>query len=132
MAINIAAHLQHQPMSGNHSKAESHAEAHMNEQGRSNRWTCAQFLIMGGSDNDGNGLAYSQRLSGMAPGKTPAWTVENMAGYRRFEGCAVLLPNGTVFLTSGAQYGAALLHQTRRGYWTDVLPAYDVSWQLSM
>ena len=82
---------------------------------------------MGGSDDDGNGLAYSQRLSGVAPGKTPAWTVENMNGYRRFEGCAVLLPDGTVFLTSGAQYAAALPHQTRRGCQTDPLPASNVS-----
>ena len=63
---------------------------------------------MGGSDDSGNGLAYSQRLSNVAPGKTPAWTVENMNGYPRFEGCAVLLPDGTVFLTSGAQHGAAI------------------------
>ena len=69
-----------------------------------------QFLIMGGSDDSGNGLAYSQRLSNIAPYKTPSWLVENMNGYRRFEGCAVLLPDGTVFLTSGAQYGAALVH----------------------
>ena len=76
------------------------------------QWASAQFLIMGGSDDSGNGLAYSQRLSGVAPYQTPSWTVENMNGYRRFEGCAVLLPDGTVFLTSGASYGAASqLHQ---------------------
>ena len=97
-------------MPGNRSKAESHAAALRGacvlRRGRSDYWAPAQFLIMGGSDDSGNGLAYSQRLSGVAPGQTPAWTVENMAGYRRFEGCAVLLPDGTVFLTSGAQYGA--------------------------
>ena len=99
-------------MPGNRSKAESHATALRGacvlSRGRSDRRASAQFLIMGGSDDSGNGLAYSQRLSGVAPGKTPVWTVENMNGYPRFEGCAVLLPDGTVFLTSGAQYGAAL------------------------
>ena len=111
MASRNDPHLQHQPMPGNHSKAEAYAAALRGacvlSRGWSHRWASAQFLIMGGSDDSGNGLAYSQRLSGVAPGKTPAWTVENMAGYRRFEGCAVLLPDGTVFLTSGAQHGAA-------------------------
>ena len=115
MTVGINAHLQHEPMPGNHTRAESHAEAHVHEQGRSDRWAPAQLLIMGGSDDSGNGLAYLQRLSGVAPGQAPAWTAENMAGYRRFEGCAVLLPDGTVSLTSGAQYGAALpLHRLLR------------------
>ena len=63
-----------------------------------------QVLIMGGADNDGNGLAYSQRLTGMAPGQTAEWQQEAM-GLKRIEGVGVLLPDGTVFLCSGASYG---------------------------
>ncbi len=59
---------------------------------------------MGGADNNGNGLAYSQRLSGIVPGQTAKWQQEYM-GQTRIEGVGVLLPDGTVFLCSGASGG---------------------------
>ena len=60
---------------------------------------------MGGSDDDGQGLPYSQRLSNLAPGQTPTWTLEPMQGQQRIEGVGILLPDGTVFLCSGAEEG---------------------------
>ena len=59
---------------------------------------------MGGADNNGNGLAYSQRLTGIVPGQTAGWQQEDME-VKRIEGVAVLLPDGTVFLCSGASGG---------------------------
>ena len=67
----------------------------------------AQVLIMGGSDLNSNGLPYSQRLSDIGPGQTPVWTQESMQGQPRIEGVGVLLPDGTVFLCSGAGSGEA-------------------------
>ncbi len=67
----------------------------------------AQILIAGGADSNANGLTYSSRLSGIAPGQTAAWTQEDMQGVGRIEGVAVLLPDGTVFLCSGANQGEA-------------------------
>ena len=51
------------------------------------------------------GLPYSQRLSNIAPGQMPVWTLDSMQGQPRIEGVAVLLPDGTVFLCSGAESG---------------------------
>ena len=59
---------------------------------------------MGGADNNGDGLDYSQRLSGIVPGQTAVWQQEDM-GQKRIEGVGVLLPDGTVFLCSGASGG---------------------------
>ena len=67
---------------------------------------CMQVLIMGGADDTGEGLPYSQRLSNLGPGQTPSWTLEPMQGQPRIEGVGVLLPDGTVFLCSGAEAGA--------------------------
>ncbi len=61
---------------------------------------------MGGPDDNGEGLPYSQRLSNLAPRQTPTWTLEPMMGQPRIEGVGVLLPDGTVFLCSGAAEGA--------------------------
>lgn len=36
-----------------------------------------QVMLLGGT-NGSHGLAYSQRLSNIAPGKTPTWTIEYM------------------------------------------------------
>ncbi len=64
---------------------------------------------MGGSDDEGIGLTYSQRLSNLVPGQTPSWTLEAMQGQPRIEGVGVLLPDGTVFLCSGAEQGRTAL-----------------------
>ena len=73
-------------------------------------WVCClQVLVMGGADDTGEGLPYSQRLSNLGPGQTPSWTYEPMQGQQRIEGVGVLLPDGTVFLCSGAEQGRAPL-----------------------
>ena len=65
----------------------------------------AQILLAGGADSNGNGLAYSTRMSNIGPGLQPTLVQESM-GQARIEGCATNLPDGTVFLTSGAANGA--------------------------
>ena len=75
--------------------------------------TCAQILLMGGADNNGNGLNYSQRLTSIGAGLQSSWVQENMQGIARIEGTAVLLPDGTVFLCSGAANGERLTRLSR-------------------
>ena len=65
-----------------------------------------QVLLMGGADGNGNGLSYSQRLSTIGAGLQMGVVQEAMAGVARIEGTAVVLPDGTVFLCSGAASGA--------------------------
>lgn len=73
---------------------------------------------MGGADDMGEGLPYSQRLSNLGPGQTPSWTYETMQDQPRIEGVGVVLPDGTVFLCSGAENGEhALLPQCRTYFW---------------
>lgn len=61
---------------------------------------------MGGADGNGNGLNYSQRLTNIGAGLQASYVQESMQGVARIEGTAVLLPDGTVFLCSGAANGA--------------------------
>lgn len=68
-----------------------------------------QVLIMGGADNNGTGLTYSQRMSNIGPGLTPVIVQEDMMGQGRIEGTAVVLPDGSVFLNSGAAMGMSPL-----------------------
>ena len=63
---------------------------------------------MGGADRNAIGLNYSSRLSNIAPGQHASWTVEDMQGVARIEGVGVLLPDGQVFLCSGAGQGGSL------------------------
>ena len=64
----------------------------------------AQILLAGGADDVGNGLAYSTRITNLGVGLQPTLVQENM-GKARIEGCATNLPDGTVFMTSGAANG---------------------------
>ena len=69
----------------------------------------AQVLLMGGADGNGHGLSYSQRLTSVGAGLQASLVQEDMQGVPRIEGTAVLLPDGTVFLCSGASNGKSSL-----------------------
>ena len=71
---------------------------------RLNPRLASQILLAGGADNAGNGLAYSSRITNLGIGLQPTIVQENM-GKARIEGCATNLPDGTVFMTSGAANG---------------------------
>ena len=64
----------------------------------------AQFMIAGGGDDSGNGLAYSTRITNIGVGLQPT-LVQESTGQARIEGCATNLPDGTVFLGNGAANG---------------------------
>ena len=64
---------------------------------------------MGGADGSQTGLTYSQRISNSGPGRTPQVVREDMLGHGRIEGTAVVLPDGTVILNSGAALGETCL-----------------------
>lgn len=63
-----------------------------------------QILLAGGANSGGVGLNYSTRITNIGIGLQPTF-VQEMMGKARIEGCAVNLPDGTVFMTSGAGNG---------------------------